>query len=546
VIVLAFMQLLGAPGDLAERLLFAGLLSVGISLVAVSGVAFARWLSSWRNFRRALLSLAGLITLIALAYTIENWRGKRAWEQHKSRWEAAGESFAIAHLAPPPVPDEKNFALTPLLKPVLDFTHGPEGAVWLDTNSLARLRNLSAQTPGGGDGTSRLALGSLEKGTLADLEACRDFYRGNPNYPQPAVSGTAAEDILVALGKFDEEMKELREAAATRPYARFPIRYDEEPSWGILLPHLSHLIEICALSQLRAIAKLELGQPAEAALELGVGFRLSDALRDEPFLISHLVRLVTLSINLKTVREGLVRHAWTDEQLAGLETYLAAVDLLAEYKLAIRGERAFATRSLDYMRRNKFKRCAGDLFSDSLPGFQPVSLAPNGWFYQNMLAISQMYQQFTLAAIDPQSRRVFPERSERLDARLESMPLRPYTLFARLLMSALGKATVKSARMQTHLDAVRLACALERYRLAHGELPGQLDDLAPHFIQRIPNDVMDGKPLRYRLNPDGSYILYSVGWNQTDEGGAMAWSGRKEPAVEITKGDWVWQMPSTN
>jgi hypothetical protein len=126
------------------------------------------------------------------------------------------------------------------------------------------------------------------------------------------------------------------------------------------------------------------------------------------------------------------------------------------------------------------------------------------------------------------------------------MPLRPYTLFARLLMPALGKATVKSARMQTHLDAVRLACALERYRLAHGELPGQLDDLAPHFIQRIPNDVMDGKPLRYRLNPDGSYILYSVGWNQTDEGGAMAWSGRKEPAVEITKGDWVWQMPSTN
>ena len=79
---------------------------------------------------------------------------------------------------------------------------------------------------------------------LTDLEACRNFYRGNTNYPQPATSGTAAADILVALGKFDAELKELREAADARPDSRFPIEYDYEPSWAILLPHLGHLRSI--------------------------------------------------------------------------------------------------------------------------------------------------------------------------------------------------------------------------------------------------------------------------------------------------------------
>jgi hypothetical protein len=30
---------------------------------------------------------------------------------------------------------------------------------------------------------------------------------------------------------------------------------------------------------------------------------------------------------------------------------------------------------------------------------------------------------------------------------------------------------------------------------------------------------MDGKPLRYRLRPDGSWVIYSVGTNGQDQGG---------------------------
>jgi hypothetical protein len=163
------------------------------------------------------------------------------------------------------------------------------------------------------------------------------------------------EDILVALGKFDPEIKELREAAATRASSRFPIEYEYEPQWAILLPHLSRLKGLCALMHVRALARLELGQSPQALEELKLGFHVSDSIREEPFLIDHLVRIATLAINLQTVREGLVRHAWSDADLAELEKHLASVNILAEYKLGMRGERACGIGGLDWLRRQGFR-----------------------------------------------------------------------------------------------------------------------------------------------------------------------------------------------
>jgi hypothetical protein len=299
----------------------------------------------------------------------------------------------------------------------------------------------------------------------------------------------------------------------------------------------------------RAIAELELGRTTEAFTNLKVGFRLSDSIRDEPLLIDHLVRIATLAINLQTVREGLVRHAWTDAQLAELETHLASMNLLAEYKLGMRGERAFSTAGLDWLRRQGFRTDVMNYIGDeegggaSVPnfGFNPF---PSGWFYQNMLAISRTHQDFTLAAVDEKARRVFPDVSEKLDSTLGKTRIRPYTIFARMLMPAMGRAVVKSARMQTYVDEAIVACALERQRLANGKLPDTLDALTPRFIEKIPADLIDGKPLRYRPKPDGGYVIYAVGWNRTDDGGEMAWTKGTKPGVDATKGDWIWQMPA--
>jgi hypothetical protein len=524
-------------------------LSVVIATLATALLWFLRWLCSWRNFRRFLFGVACFVTLIALIYAVENWRGKHAWDQHRREWEAKGEKFIIAELAPPPVPDEKNFALTPLLRPAMEFSHSTNGVVWADTNALARLQQARADlAPSPRRLTNdHLVLGNLEQGTFADLAACREFYRGNTNYPQPATAGTSAEDIVFALGKFDPELTELRTATVSRPLAHYPIEYEFEPSWAILLPHLANLKGLTQLTHVRATAALEAGRPAEALADLKVGFRISDSIRDEPILIDHLVRIACLAIDLQTLREGLLRHAWNEAQLTEFQTYLASVDLLAEYKHAMRGERAFNTTGLDYLRRQRFQLNEMDFLSSEDGGSastpNPV-LMPAGWFYQNMLSISEMHQEFILAAVDEKARRVNPGQCEALDSKLASLRLGPYSIFAKMLMPALSKAVRKSARMQFYVDAAGMACALERYRIANGTYPETPTALAPQFLEKIPLDVMDGKPIRYRRNSDGGYILYSVGWNQTDDGGELAWRTDKERSVDVARGDWVWFGPA--
>jgi hypothetical protein len=515
--------------------------------VLVGLILFIRWLCCWRNFRRFLFGITCFATLIALFYAEENWRGQRAWEKYRRTWEAKGEKFDLASLAPPPVPDAQNFAMTPLLKQALDFTRTPNGIVWRDTNAQARLNDISMENASSAAVTNRLAGGSLEQGTFADLEACANFYRGNANYPQPAQTASAAETILTAVGKYDAELAELVGAAAARPSSRFLIEYDYEMPAAILLPHLAVIKKLCITTQLRAIARLEKGQSADALADLQLGLRLSDSIHDEPILISHLVRIATLGIDLQTVREGLTRHAWDDSQLAALEKYLASVNLFAELKNAMRGERALGVGCMEWARRQGLKFNLTEFVGDAPAIARFSNLMPRGWFYQNMLANSQMHQDFTIATTDENNRRVLPAVVAAGDAAIADLArhrLNPCKIFVALLFPAINKAVIKSARLQTYVDTARVACALERYRLANGQLPDNLDALAPRFMSAIPNDVMDGQPLRYRQPGAGGYILYSIGWNQNDDGGRVARKDDKERSVDSQKGDWVWQMPA--
>jgi hypothetical protein len=99
----------------------------------------------------------------------------------------------------------------------------------------------------------------------------------------------------------------------------------------------------------------------------------------------------------------------------------------------------------------------------------------------------------------------------------------------------ISKAAQTLAYNQALANEVQIACALERYHLAHGEYPETLDALMPQFIEDIPHDIIGGQPLHYRRTDGGKFILYSVGWNEMDDGGQVS--------VDREKGDWVWQYP---
>lgn len=538
-----------SAGSAASMALAAGV----AALVLVAGSLFVRWLCCWRNLRRFLFALACLATLIGLFFAEENWRGRHNWAKQQRAWEAKGEKITVAALVPPPVPDDQNFAMTPLLKPILDYTQPPNGSVvWADTNAQARLQKISAFLDPPRNTNNHLVLGSLEKGAFADLPACADYYRGNTNYPQAPANASPAETILVALDKFAPELKELREAAAARPFSRFPIHYDYQPCWAILLPHLAPMKGLTQLTHVRAVAELATGRSADAFADLELGLRLSQSISNEPLLIDHLVRLAALAIDLQTVREGIHRHAWTDAQLNQIQTNLAALNLLAEQRMTYYGEQAFHVEGLNFLRQQGWG--ANPMYYLDSDGSSqsafPSPFFPSGWYCQNMLTISRIMHQFAFPAVDPEARRFFPDVVERGAKALDDMRSGPYTIFAKLLLPAMAKPAERSARVQTYVDATRVACALERYRMAVGKLPETLEPLTPKFIDRIPTDVIDGKPLRYHLETDGDYVLYSVGWNQRDDGGHLVWAKDKKErhfddprSLAVAEGDWVWQMP---
>ena len=91
------------------------------------------------------------------------------------------------------------------------------------------------------------------------------------------------------------------------------------------------------------------------------------------------------------------------------------------------------------------------------------------------------------------------------------------------------------------MDLARVAIALERYRLARGEYPESLDVLTPQFMKQIPHDIINGQPLHYRRTADGQFVLYSVGWNETDDGGVVVLNKGSSSRVDINQGDWVWR-----
>ena len=171
-------------------------------------------------------------------------------------------------------------------------------------------------------------------------------------------------------------------------------------------------------------------------------------------------------------------------------------------------------------------------------------LSPSGWFEQNKISISRMNSEYLLPIVDLKKRLISLSTVSSAKEVLAKIPSTPFTWFDRLFLPALGKIPPKYAHAQSSTDMARIAFALERYRLARGEFPENLDAISPQFLQKIPHDIINGQPLKYSGPKNGQFILYSIGWNAKDDGGTVAFENGKTPSVDSTKGDWVWRYPA--
>jgi len=514
------------------------LLSPVLRRVIFWGRSLFCWLFTWRTLRRALIGLAVIATLAAVLITEEDWRGKRNWENYQREWQAKGEKFDWQAFVPPAVPDDQNFFTAPI------FTNMLNGKI--------------VMSPYGNDAGPDFRPDASQTGyaiyrrEMTDLQTWQNYYRHQTNadmvkrFPTRPQKQTAAADVLFALSQLDSAVEELRQASQ-RPYASVPIHYEDGfSSASSLLPVLAELKRCSQLLQLRTVAELADGQGDKALDDVKLFLYLSNSLRSSPFLISCLVRMAIANIALQPIWEGLAEHKWSDEQLVALETELAKMDFLADYEFVMRGERAFAIASFENQRRTRESISGfvslqgnGDLVTNNL------TLVPSAYFYQSELAHARMIQQWLLPLVDINSGIVSPAALQRAEnsVQAERKHYSPYEVQALMLFPAIGRAAVeKFAMIQSSVDLARVACALERYHLAHGEYPETLDLLAPQFIETIPHDIIGGQPLHYRRTADGQFVLYSVGWNETDDGGQVALTSGG--SVDREKGDWVWRYPA--
>ncbi len=497
--------------------------------------------------KKLLFVFACLITLILVAWQFENFRGRRAWRQCKAAAIARGEPMELREVIPPPVPDASNFASIPIFAPLFDFKPGTQEPK--DTNAMDRLRGyfeltgkleMAATNP---SNTWVPASVDLKK----FLQTNRDADPGKKPTPTRPVEDArmpelterqAAEQVLELMQRYDDPLRQIEEGAE-RPFSRFPITYEHVPSFTVLLPHLLLLRDISQVLKLRSAAEIELGQAAPAARDTLLLLGLADSMRDEPILISFLVRQALLQISLQPLAEGMSRHLWSDAQLMEFQKQLQERDLLPDLTKALRGEIVFCgLTGIDQMRR-------GLLPPSVLGDSPPFRFMPDGWFYLEMVSYHKFMRIYEVAFDFPEGV-VDPEKIARSQAAvLGELIVGPvsriwhHRLFASLMIPALDRAAETTVCSQTGLNLAAIACALERYHLVHHAYPNSLDQIVPLFGSPIPRDLIKGRPLHYRRDAGDSYTLYSVGWNEKDDNATVSIKTKGQNVA--TKPDWVWR-----
>ena len=498
-----------------------------------------RFFWSWRFLKFVLWSVLGVITLLIFLYVEEDWRGARAWAATKAEWEAKGETFDYHKFIPPPVPDDQNLAAIPLFK--LEPVKNSDGTTYMTQVALNRAMRddlPSFDFP---------QWGNWMRGELPDMAKIQKVL--DADYALAFKDTKPPDDSLAQFNALYPFFADFLAASATHPVFRMNQDYAASPPAVRPLGPITAQIKLSKVLTLHAILALDHHQSDLALADIKTNYKLLSGVKRDPSLVGGLVAIGMNAINSSVIYNGLVRHAWTDAQLVEIDDTLKPINFLVDYQFAMRCEVAQSVANLECFVKSSHRH------SRVFEGFDPqVPLMsrfaprwPDGWWDDNKSQMAGFLFQ-SLAGVDPQARLVFPKIAIDLHNQIEQANARwdayaPWKILANIAAGPVTNATHQYAQAQVWVDEARIACALERYRLAHGVYPDSLDALAPAYIEAGPHDIMNGEPYHYQLRPDDTFLLYSVGWNQTDDGGKVVYKTDSPKQIDYEKGDWVWPTP---
>lgn len=352
-----------------------------------------------------------------------------------------------------------------------------------------------------------------------DPEEFADRIIPRPGEPWP--EREAAERLL---GEHADALKLMHEAADRGGAARYPVAFED--GLAALLPHDHKLRGGARLLSLEAYVRGHQGDPTGAARSIHAIFAAGESLRNEPVVISHLVRIGVGGVGGETLDNLVGAVDFSDEDLEGFQTMLSAIDYQEGHRRALVGERATGITVF---------RDPASAVEDMGSEKPPIPMGPRN---DDLLLYLQFIDKSIAAADHPFPRclKKAKENGEEVTAFFDdaSAITKARYIMTALMIPALNAVTTATARGTALNRCATAGAAAERYRQRHGTLPERLDQLVGEFLPNVPEDPFDGEPLRYKVT-DGEAVIYSIGPNEQDDGG-------RRMLEDETEGDVVFRL----
>jgi hypothetical protein len=357
-----------------------------------------------------------------------------------------------------------------------------------------------------------------------------------------------AADYLDHSKALEPDLEIIRQALK-RPYTRMEGDYTrpfEQP-----IPNFVMMRTLAQTLADRTKCHLMLNEPDKALADLALLHDICRVLESKPTgksmtLVAAMINVAINGLYVSTIADGLRSHAWREPELVAIQGQLTEIDLLPDVREALREERVGGVTTMEKTPRADLLKLIQYVSGTPSkwekikdPFYLYLRFAPRGWIYRNMIVHG-----VTLEAIDDfsdaASGLVSPGKCRAAEDKIRELhDMRsPYTFLEAIFLPNFTKSIQTTAHNQTLVNEALVACALERYRLEKADYPEALDALSPRYLEKMPHDIIGGQPLHYRRVSGGEFLLYSIGWNEKDDGGQLVFDEHGNP--DAKRGDWVW------
>ena len=498
--------------------------------------------------RFLLWSCAALVTVYALLCAWINWAGAKANQQALARVAEEGETLDFKALLPPPVDPAKNFfAIEPLKDLALIIDNDTDKGAPAEKRKALEAMKIEAKNSG------PLAFHGVRLGRRADMEAFANMLRQSEL--GASITGAQTEQAMRLALEMNRPQILLLTSELQRAEAEFTPTFGQrklpENLFALPLPHYNGPMKVGHVLHLHGVACAEAGDAVAAIQDARVLLRFSAACQREPLLISLLVGVTLQAQAHELVWQTLVTQKANAESLSVLQQELS-MDGEAVVLQALRGEMAAASSIMDYAKKSSAAEVArlfggidGGGIQPGLSGRIGIWLMPQGYLAWNHGTLVEAELNGFILPLKKGGLAALADAAGTLETEIKDMNKwsNLHKLLASLAIPSVIGIAERVIATETQRRQALIACALERYFVQHQAYPAALADLVPQFLDQVPSDVMDGKPMRYRKTEKGRYVIWATGFDGKDDGGKV--NATPDTVADLYKreylGDWAWQ-----